>query len=129
MTSFSEKNDRDVIYSNDVIWISESNMADYSDSDESDQFSDLESEDDVEIDNDSDETDEDIYEAPVNGPWFRVMPPEVEDRPQRFTENAGPKNAPPADAKPLAYFFLFFTIDFLRQIVTETNRYISPFFS
>jgi hypothetical protein len=54
---------------------------------------------------------------------FRVVPPELEDRHHGFRENTEPQHPPPVNAKPIAYFFKFFTMEFLHHIVRETNKY------
>lgn len=53
---------------------------------------------------------------------FRVVPPAIEERHHGFRENTGPQH-PPVNAKPIAYFFMFFTMEFLHHIVRETNKY------
>ncbi|CAC5409974.1 unnamed protein product [Mytilus coruscus] len=99
----------------------ESNMADSSDSE---QFSDGESDGDFEVLSGSSESEDEMNDVPMNAnPWFRVRPPEIDYlHDQRFVENSGPQNVPAADAKPIDYFLLFLTLDFLRHIVRETNR-------
>uniref|UniRef100_A0A1B6H1M9 PiggyBac transposable element-derived protein domain-containing protein n=1 Tax=Cuerna arida TaxID=1464854 RepID=A0A1B6H1M9_9HEMI len=44
-----------------------------------------------------------------------------------FFEQPGPKHCPPHDAKPIEYFFLFFTIHILTKFVSETNRYATQY--
>ncbi|CAG2213849.1 unnamed protein product [Mytilus edulis] len=100
-------------------------MADSSDSEE---FSDGESDGDFEVLSGSSESEDEMNDVPMNAnPWFRVRPPEIDLHDQRFVENSGPQNVPAADAKPIDYFLLFLTLDFLRHIVRETNRYAQDF--
>lgn len=61
-------------------------------------------------------------DVPVFQPWIRVFPPEEENRQQNFNVNPGPRGLPEPTARPLAYFLLFLTAEFLGKIVTETNR-------
>ncbi|CAC5400096.1 unnamed protein product [Mytilus coruscus] len=91
------------------------------DSSDSEQFSDGESDDDFEVLSGSSESEDEMNEVPMNAnPWFRVRPPEIDYlHDQRFVENSGPQNVPAADAKPIDYFLLFLTLDFLRHIVRE----------
>ncbi|CAC5356334.1 unnamed protein product [Mytilus coruscus] len=93
-------------------------------SSDSEQFSDGESDGDFEVLSGSSESEDEMNEVPMNAnPWFRVRPPEIDYlHDQRFVENSGPQNVPAADAKPIDYFLLFLTLDFLRHIVRETNR-------
>ncbi|CAC5425485.1 unnamed protein product [Mytilus coruscus] len=104
----------------------ESNMADSSDSE---QFSDGESDGDFDVLSGSSESEDEMNDVPMNAnPWFRVRPPEIDYlHDQRFVENSGPQNVPAADAKHIDYFLLFLTLDFLRHIVRETNRYAQDF--
>ncbi|GLV40065.1 hypothetical protein CBL_02950 [Carabus blaptoides fortunei] len=44
-----------------------------------------------------------------------------------FSELPGPKFAPASDAKPIEYFYIFFTLSLFTAMVTETNRYASQF--
>ncbi|VDI81823.1 Hypothetical predicted protein [Mytilus galloprovincialis] len=99
------------------------------DSSDSEQFSDGESDDDFEVLSGSSESEDEMNDVPMNAnPWFRVRPPEIDYlHDQRFVENSGPQNVPAADAKPIDYFLLFLTLDFLRHIVRETNRYAQDF--
>jgi hypothetical protein len=55
-----------------------------------------------------------------------------------FIRNAGPQFNPMPDAEPMDYFILFFSDEFLNNIVIKTNRYmrhkiaelqISPWFT
>ncbi|CAC5420426.1 unnamed protein product [Mytilus coruscus] len=99
------------------------------DSSDSEQFSDGKSDDDFEVLSGSSESEDEMNEVPMNAnPWFRVLPPEIDYlHDQRFVENSDPQNVPAADAKPIDYFLLFLTLDFLRHIVRETNRYAQDF--
>ncbi|VDI81888.1 Hypothetical predicted protein [Mytilus galloprovincialis] len=99
------------------------------DSSDSEQFSDGESDGDFEVISGSSESEDEMNDVPMNAnPWFRVRPPEIDYlHDQRFVENSGPQNVPAADAKPIDYFLLFLTLDFLRHIVRETNRYAQDF--
>ncbi|VDI23256.1 Hypothetical predicted protein [Mytilus galloprovincialis] len=73
------------------------------------------------------ESSEDEENVPNQRPWFRIYPPEIDEMQQNFEKNAGPQEAPPRNSRPISYFFLFMTMDFLRQIVTETNRYAADY--
>ncbi|CAC5410838.1 unnamed protein product [Mytilus coruscus] len=99
------------------------------DSSDSEQFSDGESDGDFEVLSGSSGSEDEMNDVPMNAnPWFRVRPPEIDYlRDQRFVENSGPQNVPAANAKPIDYFLLFLTLDFLRHIVRETNRYAQDF--
>ena len=75
----------------------------------------------TEIDS-SDEDDDPV--VPVERlPLFRIQPPEIEDDEEEpFRENFGPRNMPVRTSSPATYFFLFMTLDFIRRLVTETDR-------
>ncbi|XP_026667264.1 piggyBac transposable element-derived protein 4-like isoform X1 [Ceratina calcarata] len=45
-----------------------------------------------------------------------------------FLEMTGPKHMPPNISKPIEYFNLFFTLQFLDMLRIETNRYAQQFF-
>ena len=102
-------------------------MSDY----DSDPESFLEtSEDDSELETEVETDDDDDQEGQNRRgvlPWFRVLPPETdqendEDDGQQFDQNVGPREMTNINSKPVVYFFLMMTLDFMRQIVTETNR-------
>jgi hypothetical protein len=46
----------------------------------------------------------------------------------RYSELPGPKHCPPQNSNPIEYFNLFFTINLISTLVTETNRYAEQFF-
>ena len=48
---------------------------------------------------------------------------DVTDKLEPFSEFSGPVHDLPTDSQPLDYYKLFFPIDILERIVTETNRY------
>ncbi|XP_023216794.1 piggyBac transposable element-derived protein 2-like [Centruroides sculpturatus] len=50
-------------------------------------------------------------------------PEEPQPFPFPFREVSGPKNMPPPDSPPIAYFYLFFNSTLLSIMVDETNRY------
>ncbi|XP_023216792.1 uncharacterized protein LOC111619320 [Centruroides sculpturatus] len=52
-----------------------------------------------------------------------LSPEEPCPLPFSFQELSGPKHMPPPDSPPIAYFYLFFTSNFLPLMVKETNRY------
>ncbi|CAG2189437.1 unnamed protein product [Mytilus edulis] len=56
-------------------------------------------------------------------PWFRVLPPELMNEPPFNGALTGPINMPPRDAAPIAYFYLLFSIDLIKEFVKQTNRY------
>ncbi|VDI35195.1 Hypothetical predicted protein [Mytilus galloprovincialis] len=64
---------------------------------------------------------------PNQRPWFRIYPPEIGEMQPNFAENVGLQDVPPRDSRPITFFPLFMTMDFLRQIVTETNRYAADY--
>ncbi|XP_071136695.1 piggyBac transposable element-derived protein 4-like [Mytilus edulis] len=95
---------------------------------ESDQ-SDLETEYDSDEGEEGEEGEEenDRNDEQVLQPWFRIFPPEEERRQPDFQETVGPQNMPNRNSKPIAYFYLLMTLNFLQQIVQETNRYARDF--
>lgn len=64
-----------------------------------------------------------MFEAPDNAPWFRVIPPEDEERRKMFREEVGPRSALKLMQSQL-HNFQYFHHRLLRHIVTETNRYM-----
>ena len=40
----------------------------------------------------------------------------------KYSELQGPKHAPPQGASPLLYFYMFFTVQLLQEIVVQTNN-------
>lgn len=60
--------------------------------------------------------------------WSRVYPPEEDiDFPSFLVRNPGPRNMPAANSTPIVYFLLFFTLEILGKIVTETKKYAAQF--
>lgn len=60
--------------------------------------------------------------------WSRVYPPEEDiDFPSFLVRNPGPRNMPAGNSTPIVYFLLFFTLEILGKIVTETKKYIAQF--
>ncbi|CAC5384500.1 unnamed protein product [Mytilus coruscus] len=101
-----------------------------SDISEDSEVSDIESETDSDVDLAQEITESESSEdenVPNQRPWFRIYPPEIDELQQNFAENVGLQDAPPRNSRPISYFFLFMTMDFLRQIVTETNRYAADY--
>lgn len=97
-----------------------------SDISEDSEVSDIESDTDSDVDLAQEITESESSEdenMPNQRPWFRIYPPEIDEMQQNFAENVGLQDAPPRNSRPISYFFLFMTIDFLRQIDTETSRY------
>jgi hypothetical protein len=45
----------------------------------------------------------------------------------KYSELQGPKHAPPQGAPPLSYFYMFFTVRLLQEIVVQTNNYARQF--
>ena len=45
----------------------------------------------------------------------------------KYSELQGPKHAPPQGASPLSYFYMFFTVQLLQEIVVQTNNYARQF--
>lgn len=45
-----------------------------------------------------------------------------------FFEHPGPKRCPSHDAKPIDYFYLFFTGALLQTFVSQTNLYVAQYF-
>ena len=100
--------------------IAERKMSDAESSESDIEMSEDDSE--LEVQNDSDSED-DIPELNVQ-PWMSVFAPESARLDQdRFVQEVGVRDMPAANSRPIDYFFLLFTLDFLRQIVAETNRY------
>ncbi|KAJ8311222.1 hypothetical protein KUTeg_011225 [Tegillarca granosa] len=60
------------------------------------------------------------------GIWMRVFPPEDQRR-THFTENPGLVNVPQRNSPPIRYFMLLFTVDLMREIIRQTNRYAQNF--
>ncbi|CAC5411670.1 unnamed protein product [Mytilus coruscus] len=101
-----------------------------SDISEDSEVSDIESEMDSDVDLAQEITESESSEdenVPNQRPWFRIYPPEIDEMRQNFVENVGLQDAPPRNSRPISYFFLFMTMDFFRQIVTETNRYAADY--
>lgn len=97
-----------------------------SDISEDSEVSDIESDTDSDVDLAQEITESESSEdenMPNQRPWFRIYPPEIDEMQQNFAENVGLQDAPQRNSRPITYFFLFMTMDFLRQIVRETNRY------
>ncbi|VDI00508.1 Hypothetical predicted protein [Mytilus galloprovincialis] len=62
-------------------------------------------------------------------PWFRVLPPEPMNDPPFNGAPTGPINMPPRDAAPIAYFYLLFSIDLIKEFVKQTNRKFLRFYN
>ena len=76
--------------------------------------------DDEEQDSDQDSSSLDLANSGED--WTDVLV-DVTDKLEPFSEFSGPVHDLPTDSQPLDYFKLFFPIDILERMVTETNRY------
>ena len=76
--------------------------------------------DDEEQDDDQDSSSLDLANSGED--WTDVLV-DVTDKLEPFSEFSGPLHDLPTDSQPLDYFKLFFPIDILERMVTETNRY------
>ncbi|CAG2204537.1 unnamed protein product [Mytilus edulis] len=94
----------------------------FPESDQSDLEAEYDSEEGEEGGDENDRNDEQVLQ-----PWFWIFPPAEERRQPDFQETVGPQNMPNRNSKPIAYFYLLMTLNFLQQIVQETNRYAKYF--
>lgn len=99
----------------------------FSESDQSDLEAEYDSEEGEEGEEGGEENDRN--DEQVLQPWFRIFPPEEERRQPDFQETVGPQNMPNRNSKPIAYFYLLMTLNFLQHIVQETNRYLFKSYS
>ncbi|KAJ8304087.1 hypothetical protein KUTeg_017670 [Tegillarca granosa] len=58
----------------------------------------------------------------MSGVWVRAFPPEEKEVFKPYDELISPRNMPDTNAQPVAYFYLFFTLNLMKQFVKETNR-------
>ncbi|KAJ8316290.1 hypothetical protein KUTeg_006304 [Tegillarca granosa] len=58
----------------------------------------------------------------MSGVWVRAFPPEEKEVFKPYDELIGPRNMPDTNAQPVAYFYLFFALNLMKQFVKETNR-------
>ncbi|CAG2214196.1 unnamed protein product [Mytilus edulis] len=65
--------------------------------------------------------------ANMANPWFRIFPPEEIAEDPEFIGESGVKNMPDRGAPAIAYFMLMFTVNLMKKIVLETNRYARSF--
>ena len=60
----------------------------------------------------------------INPPWFRMYQPEPEQNLNDHRDHPGVKNMPARNSPPIAYFYMMFSLNILRKITKETNRYL-----
>ena len=98
------------------------------DSDISSDSDSVQSEDDSQVDLDLENPGEEDDEIVNANPWMRVYPEEQEGEDDLvFNQNSGPQNIPDNCQHPVDYFLLFFTIELLNTLVTQTNNYAKKF--
>ncbi|KAK3788310.1 hypothetical protein RRG08_007614 [Elysia crispata] len=98
------------------------------DSDISSDSDSVQSEDDSQVDLDLENPGEEDDEIVNANPWMRVYPEEQEGEDALvFNQNSGPQNIPDNCQHPVDYFLLFFTIELLNTLVTQTNNYAKKF--
>ncbi|CAG2187891.1 unnamed protein product [Mytilus edulis] len=56
-------------------------------------------------------------------PWFRVLPPEEDEEPEFNINQRGPIRMPDTNSPPIAYFYLLFSIELMKEFVRQTNSY------
>ena len=60
----------------------------------------------------------------ASGDWKEITDgDETKTHNFKYSELQGPKHAPPQGAPPLSYFYMFFTVQLLQEIVVQTNNY------
>lgn len=59
--------------------------------------------------------------------WLPILGEDEAPEQPHFTAAPGPRNAPPADAPPIAYAELFFTEQFVQHLVEQTNLYAQQY--
>ncbi|XP_071156425.1 piggyBac transposable element-derived protein 4-like [Mytilus edulis] len=64
-----------------------------------------------------------VFMMAAEAPWFRVYIPEPIQQHNVHGDVPGVKNMPPRNSLPIAYFYLMFSINILKKITRETNRY------
>lgn len=57
-------------------------------------------------------------------PWFRVLPPEEDEEPEFNINQRGPIRMPDTNSPPIAYFYLLFSIELMKEFVRQTNRLV-----